>query len=312
MKILVTGGCGFIGSKLVRKLVSLRHDVCVLDNLMRGSFEGIEDLVDKGVCFVDGDIRYRDCVDSVMDGVDVVFHLAATNVNRSMRYPEECFDINFNGSHIVFKSALVHNVKKVVFSSSASVYGQPKFLPMVEDMELYPITPYCVSKLACEGLLKFFSRQDLSFIALRYFNVYGIGQRNDAYYTSVIIRFAKNVALGSPPLINGKGDQSMDFVYVDDVVDANILALRSKVSNEIFNVGTGVSTSVNDLAYKIIELSGKSLSPAHRLSPSPELVSERRASTVKAERLLGFKHSVSLDKGLKKVVADIIRHPRRY
>ena len=161
--VLVTGGAGFIGSHLVEKLVEKGYHVRVLDILSRGTLEYIQPLIDSGkVEYFDGDIRYKDAVDNAINGVDYVFHEAATNINRSQVYPEESFDVNFRGSQVVFKSALDHKVNKVMFASSASVYGQPKILPMSEDHELDPITPYCVSKLSSEYLLKFYSRYGLS------------------------------------------------------------------------------------------------------------------------------------------------------
>jgi UDP-glucose 4-epimerase len=309
--ILITGGAGFIGSHLVEKLVSLGYPVRVLDVLSRGTLEYIQPLIDKGkVDYIDGDIRYKDAVDKAMKNVTYVFHEAATNINRSMAYPEESFDVNFQGSHVVFKSALDHHVKKVMFASSASVYGQPKTLPMSETIELNPITPYCVSKLASEYLLKFLSRSGLKYITFRYFNVYGIRQHTDAYYTSVIILFLKRLLNNEPPIISGTGEQSMDFVNVKDIVQANIMGMESDIENEIFNVGTGVSTSIRDLAYLLIDFAGKDVKPIFR--PGIELVTERRADVGKAKELLGFKAEIDIKKGLREVAEDIAAHPDRY
>jgi len=309
--VLVTGGAGFIGSHLVEELVAKGYKVRVLDVLSRGKLEYIQPLIDKGkVEFIDGDIRYNDVVDKSMKDVDYVFHEAATNINRSQAYPEESFDVNFRGSHVVFKSALDHNVKKVMFASSASVYGQPKTLPISENHELNPITPYCVSKLASEYLLKFFVRSGLKFITFRYFNVYGLRQHTDAYYTSVIILFLKRLLNDKPPLVMGNGEQSMDFVNVKDVVRANIMGMESDIENEILNIGSGKSTTIRKLAYMLIDIMGKDVKP--RFKPRDVIVTERRADIRKAKDLLGFETEIGLRKGMREVAEDIKKHPERY
>ncbi|OGM11200.1 hypothetical protein A2Z22_01805 [Candidatus Woesebacteria bacterium RBG_16_34_12] len=309
--VLVTGGAGFIGSQLVEQLVNKGYGVRVLDVISRGTMEYIQPLIDAGkIEYIDGDIRYQDAVDKAMNGVDYVFHEAATNINRSERYHEESFDVNFKGSYNVFKSALDHHVKKVMFASSASVYGQPKVLPMSENHELNPITPYCVSKLASEYLLKFFSRFGLKYTIFRYFNVYGLRQHTDAYYTSVIIIFLKKLLNGETPIIDGNGKQSMDFVNVKDVVRANIMAMESNVENEIFNIGTGKTTSIREIAYMLIEQSGKNIEPIFK--PREVIVTERRADIRKAKEMLGFEAEIDIKEGLKEVTEDIIKHPERY
>ena len=298
--ILVTGGAGFIGSHLVERLVSLGYPVRVLDVLSRGTLDYIRPLIDSGkVEYIDGDIRYKDAVDRAMKDVTYVFHEAATNINRSMAYPEESFDVNFRGSHVVFKSALDHHVKKLMFASSASVYGQPKMLPMSEDAELNPITPYCVSKLSSEYLLKFMAKSGLKYIIFRYFNVYGPRQHTDAYYTSVILLFFRKLFAGESPVISGTGKQCMDFVNVKDVVRANIIGMESDVENVIMNIGTGKSTSIEDLANKLIFMTGKDVKPVFK--PGVELVTERRADTQRAKELLGFEAEVDIDAGLQEL-----------
>ena len=309
--VLVTGGAGFIGSHLVEELVAKGYKVRVLDVLSRGNLEYIQPLIDKGkVEFIDGDIRYNDVVAKSMKDVDYVFHEAATNINRSQAYPEESFDVNFRGSYIVFKSALDHNVKKVMFASSASVYGQPKTLPISENHDLNPITPYCVSKLASEHLLKFFARSGLKFITFRYFNVYGLRQHTDAYYTSVIILFLKSLLNDKPPLVMGNGEQSMDFVNVKDVVRANIMGMESDVENEILNIGSGKSTTIRNLAYMLTDIMGKDVKP--RFKPRDVIVTERRADIRKAKDLLGFEPEIGLQEGMREVAEDIKKHPERY
>ena len=309
--VLVTGGAGFIGSHLVEKLVEKGYHVRVLDILSRGTLEYIQPLIDSGkVEYFDGDIRYKDAVDNAINGVDYVFHEAATNINRSQVYPEESFDVNFRGSQVVFKSALDHKVNKVMFASSASVYGQPKILPMSEDHELDPITPYCVSKLSSEYLLKFYSRYGLNFIIFRYFNVYGLRQHTDAYYTSVIILFLKRLLNGEPPIISGSGEQSMDFINVKDIVKANIMGMESDVNNEVFNIGTGNATTIKELAFMLRDLVGIEIEP--EFEPRDVLVTERRADVKKAKELLNFEADMDISDGLNEVIEDIKKNPDRY
>lgn len=309
--VLVTGGAGFIGSHLIEELVKNGYQVRVLDILSRGSLTHIQPQIDSGkIDFIDGDIRYKDIVDKAMKGVDYVFHLAATNINRSSIYPEESFDVNFRGSQVVFKSALDHSIKKVIFASSASVYGQPKKLPMSENDELDPITPYCVSKLASEHLLKFYSRHGLKYTIFRFFNVYGLRQHTDAYYTSVIIHFIKKIINGESPVIDGDGSQSMDFINVKDIVRASILSLESDCSNQILNLGSGRSTSVKTLASIIINLLDVDIEPI--FVPREIIVTERKADIIRAKELLGFETETSMEEGLKEVVADVVKNPDMY
>jgi len=311
-RILVTGGAGFIGSHLVESLVARGYPVKVLDILSRGTLQYIKPLIDTGeVEYIDGDIRYKDVVDKTMRDVDYVFHMAATNINRSMAYPEEAFDVNFRGSHVVFQSALDHNVKKVIFSSSASVYGQPTKIPMSESDTPDPITPYCISKLSSEYLLKFLSRQyGLKYIVLRYFNAYGPRQHTDAYYTSVIIIFIQRLMNNLPPMILGSGEQSLDFVNVKDIVRANITAMESDIENEIFNIGTGKFTTIKELANILLDITGKDMKPIFQ--PRDLIVTRRKADIKKARELLGFETQVDIMSGLREVVEDMIEHPERY
>jgi len=314
--VLVTGGCGFIGSRITMKLLEKGYNVIVLDNFSRGSLDNINS-VDFGnamlkiekkrsVTVIDcppklkifeGDIRDVSLVNNLVAQSNYVFHEAATNINKSVKYPEESFDVNFKGAYNVFAASKKHNIKKLIFASSASVYGEPKKLPMNEYSDKGPITSYCQSKLACEYVLKALG---IPHIILRYFNVYGAGQHIDAYYTSVINVFKERLINGDEPIIQGSGAQSMDFIHVDDIVRANIMALESHVVNDTFNVGSGTSTTVKDLAYKLIELMGKDVYPL--FSPRDVLVSRRQADTERIETMLGFSPQVDLDEGLKEVL----------
>jgi UDP-glucose 4-epimerase len=313
MRALVTGGAGFIGSHLVEALVNEEHfdEVVVLDTLNKGKMESIKALVDaKKVKFIEGDIRCRDIVDEAMKGVDYVFHTAAIHIVQSSKSPDECIDIDIKGSYNVFRSALEHKVKRVIFSSSSSVYGDPKKLPMHEDDQLYPAEPYGAAKLYCEYLLQHLQKQGLKWVALRYFNVYGERQAAHAYYTTVVIHFIKRIMNNEPPTIDGKGDQSMDFTHVSDIVRANIASMKTEHINRAYNVGTGVSTTIKQLADIIIKALGKDIQPIFR--DREVLVTKRQADTTDAEKLLGFKAKVAVKDGMSMVAKEIAAHPERY
>lgn len=314
MKALVTGGAGFIGSHIVEALINQEKfdEVVVLDTLNKGKLGSIKHLIDAGkVKLIEGDIRSRDIVDEAMKGVDYVFHTAAIHIFQSARSPDECIDIDIKGSYNVFVSALEHKVKRVIFSSSSSVYGEPRKLPMHEDDQLYPAEPYGAAKLYCEHLLQHLQKKGLQWVALRYFNVYGERQAAHAYYTTVVINFIKRIMNNQPPSIDGKGDQSMDFTHVSDVVRANIASMKTQHVNRAYNVGTGVSTTIAQLADIIIKSLGKDgLKPI--FVPREVLVSKRMADTTNAEKLLGFKAQVKVEDGLAMVSKEIAEHPERY
>jgi len=313
MRALVTGGCGFIGSHLVEALINEEHfdEVVVLDTLNKGRLQSIKYLVDIGkVKLVEGDVRCRDIVDEAMKGVDYVFHTAAIHIVQSSKSPEECIGINIQGSYNIFRSALSHGVKRVIFSSSSSVYGDPRKLPMGEDDQLYPAEPYGAAKLYCEHLLEHLQKQGLNWVALRYFNVYGERQAAHAYYTTVVIHFIKRIMNNESPTIDGKGDQSMDFTHVSDVVRANIAAMKTEHANRPYNVGTGISTTIAQLADIIIKALGKNVKPIFR--DREVLVTKRKADTHNAEKYLGFKAKVSVEDGMGLVAKEIAAHPEKY
>jgi UDP-glucose 4-epimerase len=313
MKALVTGGAGFIGSHIVEALVNEEKfdEVVVLDTLNKGKLASIKPLIDQGkVKFIEGDIRSRDIVDEAMQGVDYVFHTAAIHIFQSAKSPDECIDIDIKGSYNVFISALLHKVKRVIFSSSSSVYGEPRKMPMHEDDQLYPAEPYGAAKLYCEHLLQHLQKKGLQWVALRYFNVYGARQAAHAYYTTVVTNFIKRIMANQPPSIDGKGDQSMDFTHVSDVVRANICAMKTQHVNQAYNVGTGVSTTIAQLADIIIKSLGKDIKPV--FVPREVLVTKRKADTTKAEKLLGFTAHVKVEDGLAMVAKEIAAHPERY
>jgi UDP-glucose 4-epimerase len=300
--VLVTGGAGFIGLHVVPMLVERGYDVRIFDNMFRGDREKVAELQSVGhVELIDQDVRYGGAVHQAMRGCDSVIHLAAVSINKSLADPHESIDINLVGNHNVFAAAADHQVRRVVFASSASVYGDPETIPMHEDDRLSPLTPYCISKRAGEDLLAFYQRQrGLSWIALRFFNVYGEGQKTTAYYTSVINHFVARLRNGEAPVIDGKGEQSMDFIHVHDVAWATVLALETDQSNMPINVGTGIDTSVAQLARMLIDAVGVDVEP--RFNPRDVLVSRRAADTGRAKAVLGFEPTITVEEGMTNLV----------
>jgi UDP-glucose 4-epimerase len=300
--ILVTGGAGFIGSRLTEILVSQGQRVRILDNLRRARLDAIEPFLSDGSAeLIEGDIRYRRSVDRAMTGVDAVVHLAATSINKSVVDPAETIEIDLSGSDNVFSSAADAGVERVVFASSASVYGEPDRLPMSENAPLKPQTPYCLSKLASEHLLRFYGQQhDLSWNVLRFFNVYGPGQKSEAYYTSVVLTFIHRLRSGEPPIIDGDGEQTMDFVHVHDVARALALALECGETGYICNIGTGIQTSVAELARLLTEAVGNDTEPIFR--PRDVIVTRRAADIRRASEILGWEPRIGIKEGLTQVV----------
>jgi UDP-glucose 4-epimerase len=304
--VLITGGAGFIGSRLTQILVRQGQRVRILDNLRRARLDVIEPFLSEGSAeLVEGDVRYRRTVDRAMIGVDVVAHLAATSINKSVVDPAETIEVDLSGSDNVFSSAADAGVGRVVFASSASVYGEPDRLPMSEDAPLRPRTPYCLSKLASEHLLQFYGREHgLRWNVLRFFNVYGPGQRNEAYYTSVVLTFIHRLRNGEPPTIDGDGEQTMDLVHVDDVARALALALECDETGRVCNIGTGVQTSVAELARLLIEAVGTDTKPIFQ--PREVIVTRRAADIRRAAQVLGWEPRIGVKEGITQVVDAVL------
>jgi UDP-glucose 4-epimerase len=311
--ILITGGAGFIGGHITEQLVEKGYKVRIFDNLYRGNIAKFKQHIESGkVEFIEGDVRYLSRLLEAFDGIEYVFHEAADCINKSLQNPVESFNTNVIGTTNVFEAAKIHKVKKIIFASSASVYGDPEKLPMTEDSPLQPITPYCIGKLAGENIAKFYARfHNLNYVGFRYFNVYGSRQNVDAYYTSVIILFIKKIMSGQAPVINGDGMQSMDFIHVKDIARANVLALEKDVTNQIFNLGTNVSTTVKQLAEILIQASGKT-GIVPQFTGKKSIVNERRADFSKAKQLLGWEPLVKVNNGLLELAKDIIENPGVY
>lgn len=300
--VLVTGGLGYIGAHVVKEVLDRGWRVRVFDNRYRCDSDTAEVIAGLDhVEVVEGDVRYAHTVEAAMRGVEAVVHLAAVCMNKSIADPTESLDVNLMGTQNVLDAAARAGVKRVVYASSASVYGDPTSLPMREDGPLAPITPYCVAKLAGEQMLDFYARRtNMDWIALRFFNVYGPGQPTDAYYTSVVNTFLRRITAGEAPVIDGRGDQSMDFVHVSDVAHAVALALDSRESGHVLNVGTGTQTSIADLAEILLRNLGSDVQPIFK--PREVLVTRREASIEKIERILGWSPRVDIEQGIKTVL----------
>jgi len=300
MKILVTGGAGFIGSHIAEYLVQRGDDVTVLDNLNTGRKENLAKINDK-INFVNGDIRDYKLLEKLVSDTAGVFHEAAlASVQDSFNMKDEYFDVNVNGTENIFKLAKEYGFK-VVYASSSSVYGNPKKIPINEDDDRKPINPYAETKLEDEYLAKKYSEVGVKVIGLRYFNVFG--KRQSKEYAGVIKLFLHNIQQKKSPKINGDGLQTRDFVHIDDVVRANIFAMDSDINHKFFNVGSDSSISILDLANLIIGASGLSLKPIH----GPELSGDVRSTKADIKlirKLLNWEPKTNLADWLTKIILN--------
>ena len=301
MKYAVTGGAGFIGSHLVKNLVERGNEVIVIDNLNTGKKENIEK-ISKKIDFFEIDIRDFSAVEDILKNIDGVFHEAAlASVQDSFRIPDEFFEVNVNGTENIFKIGKKLGIK-IVYASSSSVYGNPIRIPIKESDGKNPFNPYAKTKLEGDKLAEKYAKNGLKVIGLRYFNVFGPRQSKE--YAGVIKLFLERIQQGLSPLINGDGLQVRDFVYVDDVVNANILAMESNIDGEFFNIGTNSTISVLDLANIIIKFSGLKLKPIHQPAV-PGDVKATQADITKAKMMLKWKPTTSIKNWLKSTVLDI-------
>ena len=301
MKYAVTGGAGFIGSHLVKNLVERGNEVIVIDNLNTGKKENIEK-ISKKIDFFEIDIRDFSAIENILKNVDGIFHEAAlASVQDSFRIPDEFFEVNVNGTENIFKIGKKLGIK-IVYASSSSVYGNPIRIPIKESDGKNPFNPYAKTKLEGDKLAEKYAKNGLKVIGLRYFNVFGPRQSKE--YAGVIKLFLERIQQGLSPLINGDGLQVRDFVYVDDVVNANILAMESNIDGEFFNIGTNSIISVLDLANIIIKFSGLKLKPIHQPAV-PGDVKATQADITKAKMMLKWKPTTSLKDWLKSAVLDV-------
>jgi UDP-glucose 4-epimerase len=306
-KVLVTGGAGFIGSNLVRRLAELGDDVRVLDNFSTGNRRNLAELAGD-VEIVEGELRSYERVHAATRGVEVVFHIGALpSVPRSVQDPLTTSAVNVEGTLNVLLAARDEGVRRVVFASSSSVYGNRGELPRREDQHLDPISPYGVSKLAAERYCVAFSRvYELETVALRYFNVFGPNQDPTSQYAAVVPRFIAAVRDGQPVPINGDGTQSRDFTYVANIIEANLLAADAQdVNSAVLNVATGVSTTVTGLAETIGSVLGLPVT-AEFLPTRTGDVQHSWADCGEARQLLGWEPAIDLEEGLRLTVAQAV------
>ena len=300
MKILVTGGAGFIGSHIVEYLVQRGDDVTILDNLNAGKMQNLS-RINNDINFVNGDIRDYKLLEKLTKDSDGVFHEAAlVSVPHSFKIQDEYFDVNTNGTENILKLAKEYGFK-VVYASSSSVYGNQKQMPIKESDNRNPANPYAQTKLKAELLAEKYSEMGVRVIGLRYFNVYG--RRQSKEYAGVIKLFLGRIQQKKAPKINGDGLQTRDFVYVEDVVKANILAMESNVKHQFFNVGMGYSISILDLANMVIDASGLSLEPIHD-SQLPGDIRDSQADLELINKLLEWKPTAKLADWLIEVISS--------
>ena len=305
-RVLITGGAGLVGSHIADLLVAEgASEIVVLDNFVRGRRENLAQAASGGrVTIVEGDIRDAKLLSEVMLGIDVLFHQAAIRITQCAEDPRLALDVLATGTFNVLEAAVNAKVKKVVAASSASVYGMADQFPTAETHHPYNNrTLYGAAKVFNEGLLRSFNEMfGLPYIGLRYFNVYG--PRMDIYgaYTEVLIRWMERIEAGQPPLIFGDGEQTMDFVYIEDIARANIAAAKSPVTDDVFNVASGTETSLNELALALARVMGSGLTPRYGPERKVNPVPRRLASTEKARQLLGFETTIGLNEGLRRLV----------
>ena len=303
MLYLVTGGAGFIGSHIVERLVQAGEKVRVLDNFSSGTRENLKDLLDK-IELVEGDIRDFWTVIKTVEGVDFILHQAAlTSVQRSIKNPLTTNEVNINGTLNLLEAARIHKVKRFIYASSSSVYGDTPTLPKVETMSPNPISPYAISKLTGEEYCRVFYRvYGLETASLRYFNVFGPRQNPISEYAGVIPRFMAALLSGTKPSIYGDGEQSRDFTYVENVVNANLSACKaSAVAGESINIACSQRYTLNQLWSNLLRLSGRKVDPVYT-DPKPGDIRHSLGDIEKARKLLGYQVKTGFEEGLSKTL----------
>ncbi len=300
-RVLVTGGAGFVGSNLVRRLLRDGARVTVLDDLFTGR---LENLPPSGFEFVHGSVCDAPLVDKLVAEHPIVFHAAARNIVVSTRNPREDFETNIGGTLNVLMAARAAKVERVLYTSSTSVYGNPRYLPINEDDRLSLLTPYAVSKLGGENYcMAFYESYGLPTTAVRYSNIYGPGQDPANPYCGVVAKFIESLFAGRPPVIHGDGNQTRDFTFVADAVEATVMAATSDRSlGEVFNVGTGVETRVNELAAALVKVTGATVAPTHSDRRDIDNIRRRVVNIEKTRRVLRWVPEVTLEEGLRRTV----------
>tara|TARA_B110000438_G_scaffold150754_1_gene144876 strand:+ start:2568 stop:3479 length:912 start_codon:yes stop_codon:yes gene_type:complete len=299
MKYIVTGGAGFIGSNIVKKLVSKGNNVTVIDNLYTGKESNLETVKDK-IIFLKDSILNIDLLEKEMKNIDGVFHQAAlASVQDSFSKPDEYHNVNVNGTENILKMAKKNNFK-VVYASSSSVYGNPEKIPIKESDSKNPINPYAETKLKKEELAVKYSKIGVKVIGLRYFNVFGNGQSKE--YAGVVKLFLERIQNKLPPKINGDGLQARDFVFVEDVANANIMAMESNVDHAFFNVGTNTNISVTELAHLMIKAANLDIKPIFGAALKGD-VKITIADINLIKKSLGWNPTITIEEWLKQKIS---------
>lgn len=306
-RFVLVGGAGLIGSHVAERLAQ-EHvgEIVVFDDLSRGRRDNLAEVRHPGLRLVEGDIRDAAAVRDVVKDAAGVFLLASLWLGECVNDPRRAWDVNVQGSWNVVEACAAAGVERVVYSSSASVYGDAVTTPMDEDHPLANRTMYGATKIACEQMLRaMHDDRGLAYVALRYFNVYGPRMDERGVYVSVIVKALARLLAGESPIIFGDGRQTYDFIHIGDIAEANLAAMRATCSDEVFNVATGVGTSINDLVELLTELTGASVRPEHR-EEGRSFVTRRVGGPAKAARMLGFRAHTTLREGL----ADFVERAR--
>lgn len=306
-RVLVTGGAGFVGSHVIDQLLGEEcAEIVAIDNMERGRPENIAEALASGKAhLVEGDIRDRGLMEKLVADTNVVFHHAALRITQCAEDPRQALEVMVDATFDLLDLCVKHEVEKVVAASSASVYGMADSFPINESHHPYNNrTLYGAAKVFNEGLLRSFHQMyGLDYVALRFFNIYGPRMDIHGVYTEVLVRWMERIAAGEPPLIFGDGKQTMDFIAIEDVARANVLAAKADVTDEVFNVASGTETSLNELAERLVSVMNADLAPEYREERKVNPVQRRLADVAKASRLLGFQSTLGLEEGLQQLVA---------
>ena len=307
--VLIFGGLGFIGSNLAESFSSIGDQVTVFDNFTRGKLHYISQSLNDPRCRIwphGGDIRDIDLLDDAMKEVDGVIHLAAMWLLHCRDYPRTAFHVNIEGTFNVLEACVKNNIKRLVYSSSASVYGDATEVPMTENHPFNNRNFYGATKIAGEAMCRaYYDRYGLDYVGLRYMNVYGPRQDQHAVYSGVIPIMLNNIDAGKAPTVNGDGTQAYDFIYVEDVGRSNICAMESDSTDQFYNVGTGIQTTIKELCDTILDLKGSDLKVQYQPyaeDDARQLVQNRIGCPKLAQQDLGFEHQFNLKSGLQKLI----------
>lgn len=303
-RIMLIGGAGLVGSHIVDQLVDEPvSDIIVFDNFVRGTRANLEKaLQSPKVRIVEGSMTDRALLMRELEGVDGVFLLASLWLGECVNDPRSAWEVNTLGTWNVVEACLEHKVSRIVYSSSASVYGNALVTPMTEEHPFNNRTTYGATKIANEQMLRaMYEQHGLAYIGMRYMNIYGPRMDYEGTYVSVIMKVLDRIFAGEPPVVFGDGSQVYDFIHVEDVARANVLGMKADCADELFNIGMGVGTSINELVGLLLELTGSTL-PIDYRPQAQSFVTHRIGSTEKAERLLGFRARIPLREGLSSVV----------